>query len=89
MMIAADIARALLTAVIPLATALHASTLTVIYTVVVPIEAFSALFDAASDAAGEGAVPGGVGVGGRLMSAHDKAAGAGAHARHRAPPGRA
>jgi MFS family permease len=51
LMIAADIARALLTAVIPLATALHAPTLTVIYIVIVPIEAFSALFDAASGAA--------------------------------------
>jgi len=51
LMIAADIARALLTAVIPVATALHAPTLTVIYIVIVPIEAFSALFDAAAGAA--------------------------------------
>jgi hypothetical protein len=51
LMIAADIARTLLTAVIPLATALHAATLTVIYIVIVPIEAFSALFDSAAGAA--------------------------------------
>ena len=51
LMIAADIARALLTAVIPVATALQAPTLTVIYVVIVPIAAFSALFDAASGAA--------------------------------------
>jgi MFS family permease len=51
LMIAADIVRALLTAVIPVATALHAPTLTVIYIVIVPIAAFSALFDSASGAA--------------------------------------
>ncbi len=51
LMIVADIARALLTAVIPVATALHAPTLTVIYIVIVPIEAFSALFDSAAGAA--------------------------------------
>jgi Major Facilitator Superfamily len=51
LMIAADIARAALTAVIPVATALHAPTLTVIYIVIVPIEAFSALFDSAAGAA--------------------------------------
>ena len=51
LMITADIARALLTAVIPVATALHAPTLTVIYIVIVPIAAFSALFDSASGAA--------------------------------------
>ena len=51
LMIIADVGRALLTAVIPVATALHAPTLTVIYIVIVPIEAFSALFDSAAGAA--------------------------------------
>ena len=51
LMIAADIGRAVLTAVIPVATALHAPTLTVIYSVIGPIAAFSALFDSAAGAA--------------------------------------
>ena len=48
LMIVADLGRMLLTLVIPIAAAAHAPTLTVIYIVIVPIEAFSALFDSAS-----------------------------------------
>jgi len=51
LMIIADLGRTLLTLVIPVATALHAPTLTVIYIVIVPIEGFSALFDSASGTA--------------------------------------
>ena len=51
LMIIADLGRTLLTLVIPVAAVLHAPTLTVIYIVIVPIEAFSALFDSASAAA--------------------------------------
>ena len=51
LMIIADIGRTLLTLVIPLAAVAHADTLTVIYIIIVPIEAFSALFDAASSTA--------------------------------------
>ena len=51
LMIVADLGRTLLTLVIPVATVLHAPTLTVIYIVIVPIEAFSALFDSASGTA--------------------------------------
>ena len=48
LMIIADLGRTLLTLVVPVAAAFHADTLAVIYIVIVPIEAFSALFDSAS-----------------------------------------
>ena len=51
LMIIADVGQTLLTLVIPVAAALHANTLLVIYIVIVPIEAFSALFDSASSTA--------------------------------------
>ncbi len=51
LMIVGDIARTLLTLAIPLAAALHGPTLMVIYAVIVPIEAFSALFESAAGAA--------------------------------------
>ena len=51
LMIIADLGQTLLTLVIPVAAALHADTLIVIYIVIVPIEAFSALFDSASSTA--------------------------------------
>jgi len=51
LMIIADVGRTLLTLAIPIATAAHADTLTVIYVVIGPIEAFSALFDSASNTA--------------------------------------
>ena len=51
LMIVADIARTMLTLAIPVATALHGPTLAVIYAVIVPLEAFSALFESASSAA--------------------------------------
>ena len=51
LMIIADLGRTLLTLVIPVAAAFNANTLIVIYIVIVPIEAFSALFDAASGSA--------------------------------------
>ena len=51
LMIIADLGRTLLTLVIPVAAAFKADTLIVIYIVIVPIEAFSALFDSAAGAA--------------------------------------
>jgi MFS family permease len=51
LMIIADLGRTLLTLVIPIAAAFNADTLIVIYSVIVPIEAFSALFDSASGTA--------------------------------------
>ena len=51
LMIIADLGRTLLTLVIPVAAAFNADTLIVIYIVIVPIEAFSALFDSASGTA--------------------------------------
>jgi len=51
LMIIADLGRTLLTLVIPVAAAFNANTLIVIYIVIVPIEAFSALFDSASGTA--------------------------------------
>jgi MFS family permease len=51
LMIIADLGRTLLTLVIPIAAAFNADTLVVIYSVIVPIEAFSALFDSASGTA--------------------------------------
>jgi MFS family permease len=48
LMIIADLGRTLLTVAIPVATVLHAPTLTVIYIVILPMQAFSALFDSAS-----------------------------------------
>jgi len=51
LMIIADLGRTLLTLVIAVAAAFHADTVTVIYVVIVPIEAFSALFDSASGTA--------------------------------------
>jgi hypothetical protein len=51
LMIAADIARTLLTLAIPVVSALHGPTLAVIYAVIFPIAAFAALFESASGAA--------------------------------------
>ena len=51
LMIIADLGRTLLTLVIPVAAAFNADTLIVIYIVIVPIEAFSALFDSAAGTA--------------------------------------
>lgn len=51
LMIAADVARTLLTLAIPVTGVLHGPTLAVIYAVIAPIAAFSALFDSASGAA--------------------------------------
>jgi MFS family permease len=51
LMIIADLGRTLLTLVIPVAAAFNANTLIVIYIVIVPIEAFSALFDSAASTA--------------------------------------
>jgi hypothetical protein len=51
LMIIADLGRTLLTLVIPVAAAFNADTLIVIYIVIVPIEAFSALFDSAASTA--------------------------------------
>jgi MFS family permease len=51
LMIIADLGRTALTLVIPIASVLHAPTLTVIYLLIVPIAAFSALFDSAASSA--------------------------------------
>jgi MFS transporter, DHA3 family, macrolide efflux protein len=51
LMIAADVARTLLTIAIPVTSALHGPTLVVIYAVIAPIAGFSALFDSVSGAA--------------------------------------
>ncbi|MGH3164909.1 MAG: MFS transporter [Trebonia sp.] len=51
LMIAADVARTLLTLAIPVTAALHGPVLAVVYVVIVPLEAFSALFESASGAA--------------------------------------
>jgi MFS family permease len=51
LMIIADLGRTLLTLVIPVAAVFNADTLIVIYIVIVPIEAFSALFDSAASTA--------------------------------------
>lgn len=50
-MIAANVAQMLLTLAIPVTAALHGPVLAVIYAVIVPLEAFSALFESASSAA--------------------------------------
>jgi MFS transporter, DHA3 family, macrolide efflux protein len=51
LMITADVARTLLTLVIPVTSALHGPTLVVIYVVIAPLQAFSALFNSAAGAA--------------------------------------
>jgi MFS transporter, DHA3 family, macrolide efflux protein len=51
LMIIADVARTLLTVAIPVTSALHGPTLVVIYVVIAPLQAFSALFNSASGAA--------------------------------------
>jgi len=51
LMIAADVARTLLTLAIPVTAALRGPTLAVVYAVIVPLQAFSALFESASGAA--------------------------------------
>lgn len=51
LMITADVARTLLTLAIPVTAALHGPVLAVVYAVIVPLEAFSALFESASGAA--------------------------------------
>jgi MFS transporter, DHA3 family, macrolide efflux protein len=57
LMITADVARALLTLAIPVASALHGPTLAVIYVVIAPIAVFSALFVSAAGAAVPKLVP--------------------------------
>lgn len=51
LMIAADVARVLLTLAIPVVSALHGPTLAVIYAVIVPMASFAALFESASNTA--------------------------------------